>query len=62
MRAEIVFRNGRWYAQIVEGDEILYMSKAEQRAGCAARVALNYMEQMHGRPGTDTFTIDLDEW
>lgn len=62
MRAEIVFRNGRWYAQIVNGDDIVFMSKAEQRAGCAARVALNTMEQMHGRPGTDTFVIDLSDW
>lgn len=63
MRVEIVFRNGRWYAQIIdESGTILFMSKAENRAGCAARVAMNTLEQMYGSPSTDHFVIDVGEW
>jgi hypothetical protein len=63
MRAEIVFRNDRWFAQIVdETGNILFTSKAERRAGCAARVALNTLEQMYGSPSTDKFVIDVGDW
>lgn len=63
MRAVVHHENSRWVA-IVYGDDnsVIYRSSPENRAGCAARVAFNYMEQWYGRPSTDTFVIDLDDW
>lgn len=62
MRADIVYEGG-WFAIIVDDDgTTLFKSQKEKRAGCASRVALNYMEQQYGSPSTSKFVIDLDEW
>lgn len=54
--------NGRWISQIKNGEEVIFTSKPESRIGCAARVAINYMERTYGRPSTATFVMDIEEW
>jgi hypothetical protein len=61
VKAEIVCVDGRWIAKVVDGGEIIFLSKPENRPGCAARVAFNWMEQTFGQTYS-TFVIDLEDW
>jgi hypothetical protein len=63
MRIVITQENRRWFATIFDDSGVqLFKSKAEMRAGCAARVGFNYVQGVYGAPSTDTFVIDVSEW
>lgn len=62
MRVEITKETYGWFANVYVDGSLIWRSKAEMRAGCAARVGFNYIEQTYGRPSTNNFVIDLSEW